>query len=62
MGEFFYDRAEDEKALVNFYNAKLILKNVSDEENTTRVNSRIKDIKMRMDNVAFDLITKKYEN
>ena len=62
MGEFFYDRGEDEKALVNFYNARLILKNVSDEENITRVESRIRDIKMRMDVVAFDLITKKYEN
>ena len=62
MGEFFYDRGEDEKALVNFYNARLILKNVSDEENTARVNSRIRDIKKRMDELAFDLITKKYEN
>ena len=62
MGEFFYDRGEDEKALVNFYNARLILKNVSDEENTARVNSRIRDIKIRMDELAFDLITKKYEN
>ncbi|MBQ8636218.1 tetratricopeptide repeat protein [bacterium] len=62
MGEFFYDRAEDEKALVNFYNARLILKRVSDNENIARVDSRIKDIKMRMDETAFDLIAKKYEN
>ena len=62
MGEFFYDRGEDEKALVNFFNAKLILKKVSDKENITRVESRIKDIKMRVDNAVFDLISQKYEN
>jgi hypothetical protein len=28
-GEFYYDKQEDEKALVNFLNAKLILKNTN---------------------------------
>jgi len=62
MGEFFYDKTEDEKALVNFYNARLILKNASDNENIARVELRIKDIKMRLDSTAFNLIAKKYEN
>ena len=61
MGEFFYDKGEDEKALVNFYNAKLILKKVADDENILRVDSRINDIKMRLDNMAFNLISQKYE-
>ena len=61
LGEFFYDRLEDEKALVNFYNAKVILKKASDSENIQRVESRIKDIKMRLDDIAFNLISEKYE-
>lgn len=61
MGEFFYDKQEDEKALVNFLNAKLILKKINDDENILRVESRIKDIKLRIDNTAFNLIVQKYE-
>lgn len=62
MGEFYYDKQEDEKALVNFFNAKLILKKVNDNENILRVESRIKDIKLRLDDLAFNLIAQKYEN
>ena len=62
LGEFFYDRGEDEKALVNFYNAKIILKKIQDNENILRVESRIKDIKMRLDDTAFSLISQKYDN
>ena len=62
LGEFFYDREEDEKALVNFYNAKIILKKIQDNENILRVESRIKDIKMRLDDTAFSLISQKYDN
>jgi tetratricopeptide (TPR) repeat protein len=62
MGEFYYDKQEDEKALVNFFNAKTILKKVQDNENILRVESRIKDIKMRLDDMAYNLIAQKYEN
>ena len=62
MGEFFYDKGEDEKALVNFFNAKIILKKAQDNENILRVESRIKDIKMRLDDMAFNLIAQRYEN
>lgn len=61
MGEFFYDKQNDEKALVNFLNAKTILQKVKDDENILRVNSRIKDIKMRLNSSAFDLISQKYD-
>ena len=61
MGDFYYDKQEDEKALVNFLNAKTILKKVNDSENILRVESRIKDIKMRLDDVAFSLISDRYE-
>ena len=62
MGEFFYDRGEDEKALVNFYNAKTILQKIQDNENILRVNSRINDIKIRLDDISFNLISQKYDN
>ena len=61
MGDFFYEKGEDEKALVNFYNAKLILQNTSDSENIARIESRIKDIKMRVDSATFNLISQKYD-
>ena len=61
LGEFFYDRQDDEKALVNFYNARVILNRTDDKENILRVESRIKDIKMRLDEVAFNLISQKYD-
>ena len=62
IGEFFYDKGEDEKALVNFFNSKIILKKAQDNENILRVESRIKDIKVRLDDTAFNLIAQKYEN
>ncbi|MBR5304527.1 MAG: tetratricopeptide repeat protein [Candidatus Gastranaerophilales bacterium] len=62
MGDFYYEKQEDEKALVNFLNAKTILKKVNDNENISRIESRIKDIKLRLDSMAYNLITQKYEN
>ena len=60
-GEFYYDRQEDEKALVNFLNAKLILKNTADKENIARIDLRIKDIEMRISASSFRLIMEKYD-
>lgn len=62
MGDFYYEKQEDEKALVNFLNAKVILKKVNDNENILRVESRIKDIKLRLDDMAYNLILQRYEN
>ena len=59
--EFFYDKAEDEKALMNFMHAKRILGNNPKDENIIRINSRIKDIKMRLSSADFDLIMEKYD-
>ena len=61
LGEFYYDKQQDKKALVNFYNAKMILKKVSDVENIQRVDSRIKDIKIRFDKEKFEEISKEYD-
>ena len=60
-GEFHYDRGNDEKALVNFLCAKEALKNTSDNENISRVNQRIKDIKIRLDSITYNSIMEKYD-
>ena len=57
----YYDKGDDEKALVNFLNAKSLLKNSSDKENIERIDTRIKDIKLRLDKLTFDTILEKYE-
>ncbi len=60
-GEFYYDRGNDERALVNFLNARLTLKNNVNDENISRINQRIKDIKMRLDGVSYNQILEKYD-
>jgi len=60
-GEFFYDNNEDEKALNSFLNAKKALKSNEKDENTIRINSRISDIKMRLDKTTYNLILEKYD-
>ena len=61
-GEFFYDNGEDEKALTNFFNAKKALGNNPKDENVARINSRIRDIKMRLNSVNFNLIAEKFND
>ena len=61
LGEFYYDKQQDKKALVSFYNAKAILKEASDVENIQRVESRIKDIKIRFNQEKFEEISKEYD-
>ena len=61
-GEYYYDKENDKKALENFLNAKKSLKANPKSENVARINSRIEDIKMRLDKITFDLIMEKYDN
>ncbi len=61
-GEYYYDKEDDKKALTNFLNAKKALKANPKSENVARINSRIEDIKMRLDKMTFDLIMEKYDN
>lgn len=61
VGEKNYDKQEDEKALINFLNAKHALKNNPYDENMARINSRIQDIKVRLEAVTFKLIMEKYD-
>lgn len=58
--ELYYDKNQDEKALTNFLNAKEVLKTNPNDENLIRVNSRIKDIEMRLDKDVFNSIIEKY--
>ncbi len=60
-GELQYDRGQDEKALECFFNAKEILKNDPNDENMSRINSRIKDIEVRLGSTTFNLIAEKYD-
>ena len=57
----YYDKGIDDKALINFFNARILLKKSSDQENLSLVETRIKDIKMRIDKNTYDLIAKNYE-
>jgi len=59
-GEFFYDKGEDERALNCFFNAKKILNADIKDENIIRINSRINDIKMRLNSVNFNIIAGKF--
>ena len=61
-GEYYYDKEDDKKALTNFLNAKKALKANPKSENVARINSRIEDIKMRLDKMTFDLIMEKYDS
>ena len=61
FAQSYYDKGDDKKALVNFLNAKEILKNSHDSENLQRIETRIQDIKLRLDKMTFDMIAEKYE-
>ncbi len=61
-GEYYYDKEDDKKALESFLNAKKVLKANPKSENVARINSRIEDIKMRLDEMTFDLIMEKYDS
>ena len=61
IGEFNYDKQEDEKALINFLRAKHALKNNPQDENIIRINSRIQDIKVRLNEATFRIIMERYD-
>ena len=60
-GEYYYDKGEDERALENFFSAKKVLGSNSKDENIARINSRIQDIKMRLNSTGFNIIASKYD-
>ncbi len=59
-GEIFYDKAEDERALEYFFSAKKAIGDNPKDENVIRINSRIQDIKMRLNSVNFNIIADKF--
>ncbi len=61
LGEFYYDKQNDKKALENFLGAKVVLKDAKDDENIQRINSRINDIKVRLEGKDFSEIMEKYD-
>ena len=60
-GEFYYDLGIDDKALESFIESKTVLKETNEEENLSRINSRIQDIRIRMGDENFNSILKKYD-
>lgn len=60
-GEFYYDRLDDKKALINFFSAKRVLKNMTKNDSVLRIESRIKDIKVRLDEKNYNLIAQEYD-
>ena len=60
MGEFYYDKQLDKKALENFLSSRYVLKDTFDKENIARINLRIEDIKVRLDENEFKEIMDKY--
>ncbi len=60
-GEFYYDKENDQKALESFLVARKVLNNNTKDENVARIDMRIKDIKVRLDDETFKRITEKYE-
>ena len=61
VGEYYCDQRKDESALLNFLNSKKLLIELKDKENIERINSRIKDIKIRLDHDKFIAIMEKYD-
>ena len=53
-GEFLYDTASDKEALKEFLMAKEALKDNPKDENIERINSRIKDLQVRLDEKTFN--------
>ena len=59
-GEFLYDIGSDIDALKEFLSAKKALKDNPKDENIERINLRINDLKMRLDNKTFNEITENF--
>lgn len=55
LGDFYFNRKENELALKNY---KTALKSARNKENEGRINARIGDIKMRVGEERFDLLEK----
>ncbi|MBR1616707.1 tetratricopeptide repeat protein, partial [bacterium] len=60
-GEHYYDRGNDKEALISYFKAKNSLKAQENDENLQRINSRIYDIKLRLDKTSFNLIAEQYD-
>ncbi len=61
QGEFYYDIEEDKQALICFLDSKKALKSSKNDENLSRINSRIKDLRIRLGNKLFDSIVDNYD-
>jgi|GEM_PF-1720142 len=61
IGDIYYDRRENEAALKNYLEAKKVLADNITEENSAKIDLRIRDMKVKMDEEDFERILKQYE-
>ena len=62
LGDFYYNNPNNYKeALIEYYKARKIGDNIGDMANVKKLDERIKDMQLRMDNNDFEEIRSKYE-
>ncbi len=53
LGDFYYNRKMDAKALKSYFQARRLIMKQPNEENVQKVNTRINDLKVRLGNAKF---------
>lgn len=61
LGDFYYNRKIDDKALKSYLSAKKLVVKQSNEENVQKVNTRINDLKVRLGNVKFTQLINEFK-
>lgn len=62
LGDYYYDNVDwNKKALKEYLSAKKIADRLGDSVDMSKINGRIQDMKLRMDESDFEEIEKKYE-
>ena len=62
LGDYYYDNKDlNDKALIEYFKAKKIAKNIAESVDIDKIDKRINDMKLRMNRNIFDEIEKKYE-
>lgn len=61
LGDFYYNRKIDDKALKSYLSAKKLVAKQSNEENIQKVNTRINDLKVRLGNAKFTQLINEFK-
>ena len=61
LGDYYYNNsATHKKALAEYFKALSVAKNMGETVDVSKIENRIQDMKLRMDNSAFEEIEQKY--